>query len=112
MAWGDLEGDHDADGILAQRRSGLKRARWAVIKNFLIVLSCAVWYSLTESPTALALEIIGAAWLAVSGIRYTLYRQFTMLMIVERRVHICEKQIFGLVNMVASLESTPHRTRF
>lgn len=94
--WGSVDGDGNADAIIADRREGRKGATISVLFNAALLASCALWYAMSESSLALAIEIIAAAWLASSGVQRALYQAHTLIMITERRAQLIEQQMQAL----------------
>jgi hypothetical protein len=66
---------------------------YATLWNFALVAGFALWYSLTTSAVALALELIAVAWLTISGVRLQLHQMNTMVMVAEARIRLLEQQI-------------------
>lgn len=91
--WGSVDGDGNADAIIADRREGRSDLNRTVLVNFAILIGCAVWYGLTESAAALALEIVAAAWLTGSGVQRWIYQTHTLVMIAERRIQLVEQKL-------------------
>lgn len=91
--WGSVNGDVNADVILRDRRAGRRNLTFDGLTNFALVAGFAIWYGITGNSVALALEIIAAAWLVVSGVRRDAYQTYTMLLIAERRVQIVEQKL-------------------
>jgi hypothetical protein len=96
--WGSVEGDGNADAIIADRREGRRGGNYTVLWNFGLVAGCIVWYALTNSGIALALEILAASWLTIQAIGRPAYETYTMLSITERRVQLIEQKIEALQN--------------
>lgn len=94
--WGSVDGDANADAIIHDRREGRRNLSFNAFFNFALVAGCAIWYASTENSTALALEILAAAWLAVSGVTRETYQVYTMLMIAERRAQLTEQKLQAL----------------
>lgn len=94
--WGSVDGDTNADVIIHDRRQGRRDANYTGLANFALVAGFAIWYAMTGSNTALALEIIAAAWLAVSGVNREIYRTHTMVLIAERRAQLMEQKLQAL----------------
>ena len=94
--WGSVDGDVNADAIIHDRREGRNVINYTGLINFALVAGFAAWYAMTGSHTALALEIIAAAWLAVSGVNREIYRTHTMLLIAERRTQLVEQKLQAL----------------
>ena len=92
-AWGSLDGDGNADAIIASQREARRALAYAVLWNFALVAGFALWYSLTTSAVALALELIAVAWLTISGVRLHLHQMNTMVMVAEARIRLLEQQI-------------------
>lgn len=101
--WGSVDGDGNADAIISQRREGRVSIKINAFANFALLASFAVWFSLTESSTALALEIIAASWLVVSGVTREIYEAYTMVMIAERRTQLLEQKVSDIQSNLADL---------
>lgn len=91
--WGSVDGDGNADGIIADRRESRRQAEYLLIFHFGIVVVCAFWYGWTETPAALAAQIVAVTWLILSGIRREIYLTHTLLLIVERRTQLLEQKV-------------------
>ena len=91
--WGSVDGDHNADAIISDRRSGLKGLSFGVFWNFGLVALFGVWYAWSETPLALVLVILSVGWLVGTGVAREVYRMHTMLMIAERRTQLIEQKL-------------------
>lgn len=91
--WGSVDGDGNADAIIRDRRDGRRATYYAIFWNFTLVAGFAIWYAITQISAALALEIIAASWLAISGINRAVHETHTMLMIAERRTQLIEQKL-------------------
>ncbi len=88
-----MDGDSNADAIIRDRKDGKRDVIIGGLVNFVILAGCATWYAVTESSVALALEVIAASWLVVSGVQRVLYDAHTMVMIAERRTQLIEQKV-------------------
>ena len=91
--WGSVEGDGEADVIISQRRANRLGERIVGLTSFVLTIIFAIWFAITGSSGALALEIIAAAGLTIFGVGSLLYKSHTMLLIAERRIQLVEQQM-------------------
>ena len=91
--WGSVQGDGDAKLIVSGRSRELSTLAITVSVFFLILLGVAVWYAITGSHAALAVEVVVAAICAAGWVRKELFVTHSYVMVAERRIQLVEQQI-------------------
>lgn len=91
-AWGSVDGDGNADAIIASQREARRGLAYVGLWHFALVAGFALWYSLTASAVALALELIAVAWLTIGGVRLQLHQMNTMVLVAEARIRLLENR--------------------
>ncbi len=110
LSWGSVAGDGDAEGIAHRRRADRLGQRIVGFLSFALTSGFAIWFANTGSSTALALEIIAAAWLAACGVGSIIYPTFTLLMIAERRIQLVEQQVQEIRDAQRTLEDATSKS--
>ena len=91
--WGSVDGDINADAIISDRLH-LKRVMGPFnLVVLALTLGCGIWYALSASQAAIALEIFLAAYLVAGWIQHDLYQAETMILIAERRIQLVEQKL-------------------
>lgn len=98
--WGSVEGDGEADVIIGQWRAKRIGEHIVGLSSLALTMSFAIWFAMTGSSSALALEIIAAAGLTIFGVGRFFNRSNTVLLITERRIRLVEQKVQDLRDVI------------
>jgi len=91
--WGSVAGDLNADGIIRDRRSLKRWLGWTNFGFLVAAIAVAIWYAISGSHVALALEVFLSANLAAGWAQHGSYDTHTFVMIAERRAQLLEHHV-------------------
>ena len=101
-SWGNVDGDRNAEGIIADRLRARSSLTATIALFFAALVATAVWYALTGSRAALAIEIILAAICAGGWSKASTFETHTLVMIAETRARLIEGEVQGIKAASAS----------
>ena len=90
---GSLDGDGNADAIIADRLPAKKSASVLGAVYGVAFLVTAVGYGLTGRPAILAALIVLAVWVINGTVSLHIYDTHTFVMIAERRAQLLEQRL-------------------
>lgn len=91
--WGSVDGDHNADAIMRDRRAEQAMDKYGLIVLGVALTGSMIWHGFTGDPWALSWLVLSGVWAVNAQTSRDIFTTHTFVMIAERRTQLLEQKV-------------------